>query len=171
MIRSTLCNYSDAYIPVKGTITVQDTSAADAPVNNTNKKVIFKSCAPLTNCITEISNTEVDDTEHINIVMPIYNLIEYRYAYLKTLESLRKYYRNAPSLDSNNNIINFPANNNNSALFKCKQQITGQTGNGSSKNAEITVPLKYLSNFWGTPEVPLINCRFLFSWNGLKNMF
>ena len=95
--------------------------------------------------------------------MPIYNLIEYRYAYLKTLESLRKYYRNEPSLDSNNNIINFPANNNSSALFKRKQQITGQTGNGGSKNVEITIPLKYLSNFWGTHDVPSINCRFLFS--------
>ena len=87
----------------------------------------------MTNCITEISNTEVDDTEYINIVMPMYNLIEYGYAYLKTLGSLRKYYRNEPSLDSNNNIINFPANNNNKALFKLKQQIAGQTGNGGSK--------------------------------------
>ena len=57
MIRSILCDYSDAYILVKGTITVPKTAAAGAAVNNTNKEVIFKNCAPFTNCITEINNT------------------------------------------------------------------------------------------------------------------
>ena len=54
---SFLCDYSDAYILVKGTITVPKTTAAGAAVNNTNKEVIFKNCAPFTNCITEINNT------------------------------------------------------------------------------------------------------------------
>ena len=57
MLKSILCDYSDAYIIVKGTITVNNTAAADADANNTNKKVIFKNCAPFTNCISEINNT------------------------------------------------------------------------------------------------------------------
>ena len=57
MLKSSLCDYSDAYILVKGTITVNNTAAADAAANNTNKKVIFKNCAPFTNCISEINNT------------------------------------------------------------------------------------------------------------------
>ena len=77
LIRSNLCDYSDAYIFVKGTITVPNTVAAGAAVNNTNKKVIAKNCTPFTSCITEINNTQVDDTQDINIVMPMYNLIEY----------------------------------------------------------------------------------------------
>ena len=56
MIRSNLCDYSDTYILVKGTITVPSTAAAGVAVNNTNKKVVFKSCAPFTDCITEINN-------------------------------------------------------------------------------------------------------------------
>ena len=57
MLNSGLCNYSDAYILIKGTITVADTSASGAAANNTNKKVIFKYCTPFTNCISEIYNT------------------------------------------------------------------------------------------------------------------
>ena len=75
MLKSSLCDYSDAYILVKGTITVNNTAAADADANNTNKKVTFKNCAPFTNCISEINNTQVDNAK--DIVMPMYNLIEY----------------------------------------------------------------------------------------------
>ena len=57
MLKSSLCDCSDVYIFVKGTITVNNTAAADADANNTNKKVVFKNCAPLTNCISEIDNT------------------------------------------------------------------------------------------------------------------
>ena len=63
MLRSNLCDYADAYILVKGTITVDDTLATGAAVNNTNKKVIFKNCALFTNCISEINNTQVDDAK------------------------------------------------------------------------------------------------------------
>ena len=77
MIRSKLCDYSDAYILVKGTIIVPNTAPAGSAVNNTNKKVIFKNCAPFTDCITEINNTEVYDSQKIDVVMPIYNLIKY----------------------------------------------------------------------------------------------
>ena len=84
MLKSNLCDYSDAYILVKGTITVNNTAAAGGAVNNTNKKVIFKSCAPFTNCISEINNTQIDNAEDIDIVMPMYNLIEYSDNYAKT---------------------------------------------------------------------------------------
>ena len=53
------------------------TAAADADANNTNRKVIFKNCAPFTNCISEINNTQVDNAKDLDIVMPMYNLIEY----------------------------------------------------------------------------------------------
>ena len=88
MIRSNLCDYSDTYIHVKATIIVQNTVAAAVPVNNTNKKVIFKNCAPFTNCISEINNRQVDDARDIDILMPMYNLIEYSDVYSNTSESL-----------------------------------------------------------------------------------
>ena len=148
MIRSSLCDYSDACILVKGTITVPNTAAAGAAVNNTNKKVIFKNCAPFTDCIAEINNAQVDDAQKIDVVMPMYNLIEYSDAYSNTSGSLWQYYRDEPALDANGGIIDFPANENNSVSFKFKQQITEQTGNGGTKDVEIMVRLKYLSNFW-----------------------
>ena len=74
MLKYSLCDYSDAYINVKRTITVNSTAAADAGGNNTNKKVIFKNCAPFTNCMSEINNTQVDNAKDIDIVMSMYNL-------------------------------------------------------------------------------------------------
>ena len=73
MLKSSLCDYSDAYILVKGTISVNNTAAAGAVVNSNDKKVIFKNCAPFTNCISEINNTQVDNAKDIDIVMPMYN--------------------------------------------------------------------------------------------------
>ena len=87
MIKLNLCDYSDAYIYVRGTITVPNTGIA-ATTNNRNKNVIFKNCAPFTNCISEINNTQVDE-----VVMPIYNLIEYIDAYLKASGSKWQYCR------------------------------------------------------------------------------
>ena len=88
MIRSNLCNYRDAYIFVEGTLTVLNTETSVAAVNNTNKNVIFKNCAPFTDCITKINNTQADDAQKIDAVMPMCNLIEYSDAYLKTSGSL-----------------------------------------------------------------------------------
>ena len=88
MLKSSLCDYSDAYILVKGTISVNNTAAAGAAVNNNDKKVIFKHCAPFTNCISEINNTQIDNAKDIDIVMPMYNLIEYSDNYAKTTGSL-----------------------------------------------------------------------------------
>ena len=74
ILKSSLCDYSDTYILVRGTIAVNNTAAADA---DANKKVVFKNFAPFTNCISEINNAQVDNAKDIDIVMPIYNLIEY----------------------------------------------------------------------------------------------
>ena len=84
MLKSILCDYSDAYILVKGNITYNNTAAAGTAANNTNKKVIYKNCAPFTNCISEINNTQIDNAKYIDILMPMYNLIEYNDNYLKT---------------------------------------------------------------------------------------
>ena len=65
MLRSSLCDYDDAYILVKGNISVNNTAAAAPAANNTNKKVIFKICAPFTNCISKISNTQIDNAEYM----------------------------------------------------------------------------------------------------------
>ena len=88
MLRSSLCDYGDAYILVKGNISVNNTAAAGAAANNTNKKVIFKNCAPFTNCISKINNTQIDNAEYIDIVILIYNSAEYSNNYSKISESL-----------------------------------------------------------------------------------
>ena len=77
MLKSSIWDYSDAYILAKGTITVINTAAAGADANNTNKKVIFKNCSPFTNCVSEINNTNVDDAKDLDTGMPMYDLIEY----------------------------------------------------------------------------------------------
>ena len=158
MLKSSLCDYSDAYILFKGTISVNNTAATDAVVNNTNKKVIFKNCAPFTNGISEINNTQIDNTKDIDIVMPMYNLIEYSNNYAKTSGNLWQYCRDKPARDNNNLIAEFTAGNTTDS-FNFKAKITGETGNNGTKVVEIIVPLKYLSNFWRTLEMPLINCE------------
>ena len=159
MLKSSLSDYSDAYILVKGNITVNNTLAADSDANNTNKKVIFKRCAPFTNFISEIINTEVDNVKDINIVMPVYNSIEYSDDYSKTSASLWQYCKDIPALNDNGNIVDFNGANA-TDLFSFKAKIKGQTDdNGRINNVEIMVPLNYLSNFWRNFEMRLINCE------------
>ena len=158
MLKSSLRDYSDAYIFVKGTITVNNTAAAGAAANNTNRKVIFKNCAPFTNCISEINNTQIDSANDIDIVMTMYNLIEYSDNNAKTTGSLWQYCKDIPARDNNNEITEFTAGNTTDS-FKFKAKITGQTGDDGTKDVEIIVPLIYLSNFWRTLEMPLINCE------------
>ena len=163
MLKSSLCDYSDAYILVKGTISVNNTAvaaaAAAAAVNNDDKKVIFKNCAPFTNCISETNNTQVDNAEDIDIVMAMYNLIEYSNNYAKTSGSLWQYCKDIPARDNNNNnIVNFTEGNLTDS-FNFKVKFTGEIGDDGTKDVEIMVPLKYLSNFWRTLEMPLINCE------------
>ena len=123
MLRSSLCNYSDAYILVKGNITVNNTAAAGANANNNNKKVIFKNCVPFTNCISKINNTDVDNAKYIYIVMPMYNLIEYGDNYSKTSGSLWQYCKDIPALNNNGDIVNFNGTNNTDS-FNLKQNRT-----------------------------------------------
>ena len=86
MLMTTLCDYSDTYVLVRGTITITGVGNDDAvrQVDERNKRAIFKNCAPFTNCISEINNTQIDNTKYIDAVMAIYNLIEYNDNYLKT---------------------------------------------------------------------------------------
>ena len=91
MLRSSLCHYSDAYTLVKGNILVNNTAADGAAANDTNKKVIFKHSALFTNCISKINKTQIDNAKYIDIVMNMYNLIEYSDHYLKTCGSLWQY--------------------------------------------------------------------------------
>ena len=117
-------------ILVKRTITVNYTAAADANANHTSKKVIFKDCAPFTNCVSEINNTQVDNAKDINVIVPLYNLLEYSPAYAKTSGSLWQYCKDIPAVDNNNAIVDFTENN-----------------------------LTDSFNFWRTLEMPLINCE------------
>ena len=159
ILRSNLCDYADAYILVKGTITITGAGNDDAAkrLDERNKGVIFKNCAPFTKCINRINNTEIDNAKDIDIVMPMYNLIEYSDNYSKTSGSLWQYYKDDP----NDNITQ-------SESFKSKIKITGKTpAAGNTKDVEIIVPLKYLSNFWRTLELPLISCEvnLLLTWS------
>ena len=158
MLTSSLCEYIDTYILVKGTISVNNTAAAGADANNTNRKVIFKNCAPFTNSISEINNTQIDNAKDIDIVMPMYNLIEYSDNYAKTTGSLWQYCKDIPARDVDDEITEFRRNNTTNS-FKFKAKITGQIGDDGTKDVEVMVPLKYLSNFWRGLEMPLINCE------------
>ena len=151
MLKSSLCDYSDSHILVQGTITItgEGDDAAARQADERDKGVAFKNCAPFINCIGEINNTQVDNAKDIDIIMPMYNLIEYSNNYAKTTGSLWQYFRDKP----NDNLAD-------SESFKSEIKITGKTpNNGNEKDVEIMVPLKYLSNFWRTLEMPLINCE------------
>ena len=159
MLRSSLCDYSNAYILVKGNITDNNTAADGAAANNTNKKVIFKNCAPFTSCISKINNTQIDNAEYIDIIMPTCNPIEYSDNYSKTSGSLWQYCKEITVKNDDGDIIDFNGANATDS-FNFKTKITGQTtaknndGNIAGRvDVEIMVPLKYLSNFWRTLEM------------------
>ena len=88
MLKSSLCDYSDSYILAKGKITIngRGADAAARQADERDKGVAFKNCAPFISCISEINNTQVDNAKDIDIVMPMYNLIEYSDNYAKTQE-------------------------------------------------------------------------------------
>ena len=158
MLRSDLWEYSDAYILVNGTITV--TAAAGA--NNIrdkkkNRKLILKDNAPFVSCITRINGELIEDADDLDIVMSMYNLLEYSKNYRKTVASLFNYYRDELTNDNNNNFAN--RNVVNSNAFKYKNKIIGNTYNvdagadgydakkNGTQEVEIAIPLKYLGNF------------------------
>ena len=135
-----MCDSSDAYIVVKGKITVTN------PNNDAyDKELAFKNDASFTSCILKVNNTLIDNAEDLDIVMPMYNLLEYSKNYRKTTGSLWNYYRDEPNSGAVGNIRN-------SKPFDYKTSITGKLeGNSVEKDdVEIAVSLKYLSNFWRT---------------------
>ena len=122
---------------LKENITVNNTAAEGAATNNTNKKVIFKTCAPFTDCIRKINNTEIDNAEYIDIVMPMHNLIEYGDNYSKTSGSLWQYCKEIPVVNNAGNIVDFNrANATDSFNFKTK--MTSQTA-ANNNNGNIAV--------------------------------
>ena len=151
---------------MKETITVNNTAAADAAENNTNKKVIFQNCAPFTNVISEINNTQIDNAKDNDIVMPMYNLIEFSNNYSKTAGSLWQYYKDIPAVNNDNAAVNI-TDNNLTDSFNFKVKMSGQTGDDGTKNVEIMVPLSYFSVFWRSLELPLINCviNLILTWS------
>ena len=151
MLNSSLCDYSNAYILVKGKITITGTvaDAATRQADERDKGVAFKNCPPFINCISDINNTQVGNAKDIDIVMPMYSLIEYSDNYAKTTGSLWQYFRDEPDNDLED-----------SESFNSKIKITGKTpDDDNEKDVEVMVLLKYLSNFWRTLEMPLINCE------------
>ena len=109
MLRSDLCEYSNAYFVVKGRISVTGTGNA----NRRNKNLTLKNSAPYRSCILKIKNTFIDNAEHRNIVMPMYNLSEYSDNYSMTSGSLWNYYR-----DEMNDAANDKINNNKTTTSK-----------------------------------------------------
>ena len=145
-IESSLCDYSDAYILVTGNIT--------ATLNNAAIQVIFKNCAPFEKCRTEINETFIDEADFINIGMPMYNLIEYSDNYSDTSGRFWNFKRD--EIINNADVTN----DNNASSFKYKASLIGNTENKGTKNGvKIAVPLNYLSNFWRSLEIQLINCK------------
>ena len=162
ILKSSLCDYSDAYILAKERITITESgdNATAGQADEKNKGVIFKKFVPFINCKSKrINIEEVDNAKGIDTVMPMYNFIEYTDNYSETPVRLWQYYKDEP----NDNITD-------SEPFKSKMKITGNTSaDGNTKDVEIIVPLKYLSNFWRTLKMPLINCELnlilTWSWN------
>ena len=93
MLRSDLCDFSDAYIVVKGDITLE----GDNDANKRNKNLAFKNNAPFINCISKINGVKIYNAEDLDVVMPMYNLLEYCKNYRKTTGNIWNYYRDETS--------------------------------------------------------------------------
>ena len=175
MLRSNVYNYCDAYIVVRGTITVTGTNR-----NRRNRNLAFRNNPPFIGCISKIKNVLTDNKEDLDIVMPMYNLTEYNKNYSKKTSSLWNYYRDELSDDkndtnsSNKNIIKSESfkykTNITRTTYNVDEKITNADGNEfgnpaydvnkiDAKEVEIAVPLKYLINFWRNFDMLLINCE------------
>ena len=173
MLRSSLCDYSDAYILVKGTITVTAPGANNNANNirdKRNRQLILKNNAPFVSCIKGINGELIEDADNLDIVMPMYNLLEYSKNYRKIIGSLYNYYKDELSDDADdNNFDNIKVIN--STTFNYKNKITGNTYNvnagaqcydvtkNGTQEVELTIPLKYLGNFWRALNILLISCE------------
>ena len=150
VLKPNLCDYADAYILVDGTI-----RAANAV--NANTRLALKNCAPFTKCNLEINDEHVDTAENLDIVMPMYNLIKYSDNYQDSSATLYQYKRDEPpAILANNLTVDNPSS------FKYKVNLLGNpvvTNNVARLDVKIVVPLKYLSNFFRSLEMSLINCK------------
>ena len=173
MLRSNLCDYSETYILVKGTITV----AAPGVNNNANnirdkrnRPSILKNNAPFVSCVTRINGELIEDADDLDTVMSMYNLLEYSKNYRKTIGSLYNYYRDELSDDADNyNFDNIKVVNSNT--FNYKNKIIGNTYNvnagadgydvnkNGTQEVELAIPLTCLGNFWRALNIPLISCE------------
>ena len=173
-----LCDFNDAYIIAKGNITVvkkiftaddfeapnntEDNATATNNANNNafgEKKLFFKNNAPFINCFSKINGVKIDNVEDLDVVIPMYNLLEYSKNYKKTTGRLQNYYRDEPNRGTDDdNIIHSILN---SKSFDYKANYIGSvTHNNLTNNyVKIVVPLKHLSNFWESLNIPLINCE------------
>ena len=164
MLRSDFCDYSNAYIVIKGKITVD----RDNDDKTRNKKLIFKNNSPFRSCLSKINNTFIENAGDLDIAMPIYNLLQYllEYSdnYSMTSESLWNYYRDKVKDNANENQAANNGINNDKTItskpFEYKKKSKGSIPNDNNTlNAEVVVPLRYLSNFWRFLDLPLINCE------------
>ena len=173
LLRSNLCDNSDAYILVKGTITAT-APGANNDVNKIrdkrNRPLILKNNAPFVSCVTRINGELIEDADGLDIVMSMYNLLEYSKNCRKTIGSIYNYYRNELSDDADdNNFDNIKVVNSNT--YKYKNKIIGNTYNvnagaqgydvnkNGTQEVELAIPLKYLGNFLRALNIPLISCE------------
>ena len=151
VLKPNLCDYAEAYILVDGTI--RGTGG-----NNNNTRLALKNCAPFTKCNLEINDEHVDTAENLDITMPMYNLIEYSDNYQDSSATLCQYKRDEPP---EANAIN-DLTTDTSSSFKYKVELLGDPvldGNIAKRIVKVVVPLKYLSNFFRSLEMPLVNCK------------
>ena len=142
VIKPNLCDYSDTYILVTGYI-------QNKPANSV---VAFKNCAPFRTCDVTINDEHVEKAEDLDIVMPMNNLLEYSDNYQNSTGSLYQFKRDEPP-DDNAEV----ANNTTSLVYKSK--LIKRTDNNNVNNIKLDVPLKYVSNFFRSLEMPLVNCK------------
>ena len=150
VLKPNLCDYAEAYILVDGTIT--------GTGGNNNTRLALKNCAPFTKCNLEVNDEHVDTAENLDITMLMYNVIEYSDNYQDSSATLYQYKRDEPP---EANAIN-GLTTDTSSSFKYKVELLGNPvldGNIAKRSVKVVVPLKYLSNFFRSLEMPLINCK------------
>ena len=158
VLKPNLCDYAEAYILNDGTIRADaEAPPLAAPANIANSRLTLKNCAPSTICNLEINDEHVDTAENVDLAMPMYNLIEYSDNYQDSSATLYQYKRDEPPDDIANNLTQ-----NNSTSFDYKIKLLGNpevANNVARRNVKIVVPLKYLSDFFRSLKMPLINCK------------
>ena len=150
VLKPNLCDYVEAYILIDGAIRA---AAADA-----NTRLALKNCAPFTKYNLEINDEHVDTAENLDITMPMHNLIEYSDNYQDSSAALYQYKRDEPPEDDA--VADLTADNSSSLMYKISLLGNSVVANNIARiNVKVVVPLKYLSNFFRSLEMPLINCK------------